>query len=317
MTGEAYLYDVVRTPRGRGKPDGALHGVKPLTLLTTVLDALRRRNDLDTALVSDVIVGCVTPVGEQGADIARTAVLAAGWHENVAGVQINRFCASGLDAVNLAAAKVRSGWGGDRRRGRRGIDVPRPDGLGRRCAHGRPRDRAAHRLRSSGHRRRPHRDPGWLLAREDARPLRRALAATRRPRTGGWISSFDRARAGSQRRAAPRTGCEHIREGTTLEALAALKPSVSCAWANRASTPIALRKYRDVARIEHVHTAGKLLRYRRWRGPRSDWSMQAAEAFGRVAACAHRCDGARGNGAHDHADRTGPGGVRGVSESRT
>ena len=73
MTGEAYIYDVVRTPRGRGKADGALHGVKPLTLLTTVLDALRERNELDTALVSDVIVGCVTPVGEQGADIARTA----------------------------------------------------------------------------------------------------------------------------------------------------------------------------------------------------------------------------------------------------
>lgn len=106
---EALIYDAVRTPRGRGKTDGALHEVTPVRLAAHVLEALRERNQLDTALVDDVILGCVTPVGEQGADIARTAVLAAGYSQTVAGVQINRFCASGLEAVNIAAGQIMSG----------------------------------------------------------------------------------------------------------------------------------------------------------------------------------------------------------------
>src|SRR3712207_4622455 len=106
---EAYIYDAVRTPRGRGKKDGALHEVTALSLATQVLEQLRDRNDLDTSKVDDVILGCVAPVGEQGADIARTAVLNAEYAQTTAGVQINRFCASGLEAVNMAAAKVMSG----------------------------------------------------------------------------------------------------------------------------------------------------------------------------------------------------------------
>jgi acetyl-CoA C-acetyltransferase len=106
---EAYIYDAVRTPRGKGKKDGSLHEITGLSLATQVLEALRDRNGLDTSKVDDVILGCVSPVGEQGADIARTAVLSAGWAQTVAGVQINRFCASGLEAVNMAAAKVKSG----------------------------------------------------------------------------------------------------------------------------------------------------------------------------------------------------------------
>jgi acetyl-CoA C-acetyltransferase len=106
---EAYIYDAVRTPRGKGKKDGSLHEITGLSLATQVLEALRDRNNLDTSKVDDVILGCVSPVGEQGADIARTAVLSAGWAQTVAGVQINRFCASGLEAVNMAAAKVKSG----------------------------------------------------------------------------------------------------------------------------------------------------------------------------------------------------------------
>ncbi len=106
---EAYIYDAVRTPRGRGKKDGSLHEVTALSLATQVLEALRDRNDLDTSRVDDVILGCVAPVGEQGADIARTAVLNAEYAQTTAGVQINRFCASGLEAVNMAAAKVMSG----------------------------------------------------------------------------------------------------------------------------------------------------------------------------------------------------------------
>ncbi|HEY4546620.1 MAG TPA: acetyl-CoA C-acetyltransferase [Pedomonas sp.] len=106
---EAYIYDAVRTPRGRGKPDGALHEITPIQLATQVLQALRDRNNIDTADVDDVILGCVAPVAEQGSDIARVAVLNADYAETTGGVQINRFCASGLEAVNMAAAKVISG----------------------------------------------------------------------------------------------------------------------------------------------------------------------------------------------------------------
>ena len=106
---EAFIYDAVRTPRGRGKSDGSLHDVQPIQLLTTVLRELRDRNQLDTSLVDDVIMGCVTPIGEQGADIARTAAIEADYAESVAGVQLNRFCSSGLEAINMAAAYVMSG----------------------------------------------------------------------------------------------------------------------------------------------------------------------------------------------------------------
>jgi acetyl-CoA C-acetyltransferase len=106
---EAYIYDAVRTPRGRGKKDGALHEITALSLAAQVLEGVRDRNGLDTARVDDVIMGCVMPVGEQGGDIARAATLAAGYDQSVSGVQVNRFCASGLEACNMAAAKVISG----------------------------------------------------------------------------------------------------------------------------------------------------------------------------------------------------------------
>ena len=106
---EAFIYDAVRTPRGRGKASGALHSVTPIALAVTALKSLAGRNALDTAAVDDVVLGCVEPVGEQGADIARVAVLDAGYAETTAGVQINRFCASGLEACNMAAAQVMSG----------------------------------------------------------------------------------------------------------------------------------------------------------------------------------------------------------------
>src|SRR3954447_8443375 len=106
---DAFIYDHVRTPRGRGKPDGSLHEVSTLGLATSALTALRMRNHLDTQLVDDVVLGCVDPVGEAGGDIARAAALTAGYGDQVPGVQINRFCASGLDAVNFAAAQVMAG----------------------------------------------------------------------------------------------------------------------------------------------------------------------------------------------------------------
>lgn len=110
MSEEAFIYEAIRTPRGKGK-NGALTEVKPLNLVTGLIDELRSRHpNLDETMISDVILGCVSPVGDQGGDIARTAVIAAGLPDTVGGVQLNRFCASGLEAVNTAAQKVRSGW---------------------------------------------------------------------------------------------------------------------------------------------------------------------------------------------------------------
>src|SRR6185503_2612232 len=107
---ECYIYDAVRTPRGKGRlKDGALAEATPIHLATTVLRALSERGGFDSALIEDVILGCVEPVGEQGANIGRLAALAAGYDQSVPGIQINRYCASGLEAVNIAAAKVKAG----------------------------------------------------------------------------------------------------------------------------------------------------------------------------------------------------------------
>jgi len=107
---EAFIYDAIRTPRGKGKKDGSLYEVKPVNLLAGVLTDLQQRNGFDTAAVDDVVMGVVSPVGEQGSVIAKVAALKAGWDFRASGVQVNRFCASGLEAVNMAAQKVRSGW---------------------------------------------------------------------------------------------------------------------------------------------------------------------------------------------------------------
>ena len=106
---EALIFDAVRTPRGKGKRSGSLNEVTPVQLASKVLKSIESRNNLDTADVDDVVLGCVHPIGEQGADIARTAVLEAKWDQTVSGVQVDRFCASGLEAVNIAAAQVMSG----------------------------------------------------------------------------------------------------------------------------------------------------------------------------------------------------------------
>jgi acetyl-CoA C-acetyltransferase len=108
---EAFVYDAIRTPRGRGKKTGSLHGTKPISLVVGLIDELRKRNPtLDEDRISDLLLGVVTPIGDQGSDIAKTAAIAAGLPDTVGGVQLNRFCASGLEAVNIAAQKVRAGW---------------------------------------------------------------------------------------------------------------------------------------------------------------------------------------------------------------
>src|SRR6478752_1465558 len=108
---EAYVFDALRTPRGRGKASGSLYEMKPISLVVGLIDEMRARHpELDTSQIDDVVLGVVSPLGDQGSDIAKTAAIAAGLPETVAGVQLNRFCASGLEAVNVAAQKVRSGW---------------------------------------------------------------------------------------------------------------------------------------------------------------------------------------------------------------
>ena len=108
---EALVFDAIRTPRGKGKVNGSLHGTKPVDLVVGLMhETLVRNEKLDPSRVDDVVLGCVSPVGDQGADIAKTAAIKAGLPDTVAGVQVNRFCASGLEAVNIAAQKVASGW---------------------------------------------------------------------------------------------------------------------------------------------------------------------------------------------------------------
>lgn len=251
---EAYLYQALRTPRGKGKPDGSLHEVKPVTLLTGLMHELTQRSGLKTAEVDDVVLGCVTPVGDQGGDIAKTAALAAGWDWQAAGVQVNRFCGSGLEAVNLAAQKVRSGW----------EDIVVAGGVESmsRVAMG---------------------SDGWAMATdpETARAIGFVpqgigadLIATLE---GLGRAEVDAYAVESQRRAATAQAAGHfdqsvvpvrdqngvlilerdefIKPATTLEGLAKLKPSFAQLGSMGFDT-LALRRYPWLERIEHVHHAG-------------------------------------------------------------
>jgi len=251
---EAWIYDHLRTPRGKGKKDGSLHQASPVWLLRTLLQALQQRHGLDTAQVDDVVLGCVTPVGEQGADIARTAVLDADWAQAVAGVTQSRFCASGLESVNLAAAKVKSGWedlvvaGGVESMSRwaMGSDGgawfmdPRinqqlgfvPQGIG------------ADLIATI---------EGFTRAELDAYALRSHQRAAAARAEGRYARSLVPVRdiAGLPLLAEDET----IRPGTTLDALAKLEPSFAMMGA-MGFDATALRKYTTVERIEHVHHAG-------------------------------------------------------------
>ena len=108
---EAFIYDTIRCPRGKGRPGGSLYEVRPVDLLAQMLVGLQDRNQIETARVDDTFIGCVTPIGGQGYNIAKAALLYAGWSESVPGMQLNRYCASGLESINLSAARIRSGWG--------------------------------------------------------------------------------------------------------------------------------------------------------------------------------------------------------------
>ncbi|GAB4014874.1 acetyl-CoA C-acetyltransferase [Spirosoma koreense] len=251
---EAFIYDAIRTPRGRGKSDGSLHDVQPVELLASVLSELRDRNQLDTALIDDVIMGCVTPIGEQGADIARTAVLQAGYDESVAGVQLNRFCSSGLEAINMAAAYIMSGQvdaivaGGVESMSR----VPMGSDGGALFMN--PQIVARHNIVPQG-------ISADLIAtkygysRTDvdtfaAESYRRAVAAQAGNRfrksliavkdeIGSLLLDYD----------------EGVRPGTTIESLARLKPAFETIG-QMGLDALALLKYAQYDKINHVHHAG-------------------------------------------------------------
>jgi len=252
---DAYIYDHVRTPRGKGRASGSLHSVTPMELASTALRAVRDRNDLDTANVDDVVLGCVAPVGEQGADIARVAVINADYAESVAGVQINRFCASGLEAVNMAAGQVMSGqsdmaigggvesmsrvpmgsdggaWASDPAVAFKSYFVPQ----------GISADLIATKYSYS-------RDDVDAYAVESQN---RAKAAWDDNRFAGSIvpvndinglTVLDRD--------------EHMRPETDMQSLASLDPSFTVPGEQFGFDSVAIQRYPEVERIEHVHHAG-------------------------------------------------------------
>jgi acetyl-CoA C-acetyltransferase len=253
---EAFVYDAIRTPRGRGKKTGGLHSVKPISLVIGLINELRRRYpDLDPGQIDDLVLGVVSPVGEQGADIAKPAAIAAGLPDTVAGVQLNRFCASGLDAVNVAAQKVRSGW----------EDLVLAGGV-----------ESMSRVPMGS-------DGGpWAMDPETAFATGFApqgIGADLISTLGGWNrTDVDTYAATSQGRAAkawanglfarsvvPVTDLngtvvletdELVRPQTTVETLGALSPSFAGIGEAGGFDAVALKRYHWIEAIDHVHTAG-------------------------------------------------------------
>jgi acetyl-CoA C-acetyltransferase len=253
---DAFIYDHLRTPRGKGKAVGALHEVKPIDLIVGLLDEVRTRNpSLDPHRVDDVVLGVVTPIGDQGSDIAKTAALAAGYPDTVAGVQLNRFCASGLEAVNQAASRVRGGF----------EDLILAGGV-----------ESMSRV--------PMASDGGAWAMDPATALTtgfvpQGIGADLIATLGGWSrSDVDAFAAESHHRAAKawangyfagsvvpvtdRNGLtildhdELVRPDTSVEGLAGLKPSFADIGEQAGFDDVALEKYHWVERIDHVHHAG-------------------------------------------------------------
>ncbi|MYM54929.1 acetyl-CoA C-acetyltransferase [Thalassovita mangrovi] len=254
MAETAYIYDAIRTPRSKGKQDGSLHEVKPINLVTTLLNEMQQRHDLDTSRVDDVMLGCVTPVMEQGSVLPKVALQKAGWAESVPGAQLNRFCASGLDTFNTAAAKIASGWedvvcaGGYESMSRvpMGADGgpfaedPEtsiqtgfvPQGIGAdliATLEGWSRDDVDAFAVESQKRAAHARDSGWFD---------RSVVPVR-DENGVVILDRD----------------DFIKPGTDMQTLASLKPSFAMPG-KMGFDAVALAKYTDVERIDHVHTPG-------------------------------------------------------------
>jgi len=253
---EAFVYDAIRTPRGRGKKTGSLHEVKPIDLVVGLIEEIQKRNpSLDPNLIDDVVLGCVSPVGDQGADIAKTAAIAAGLPDTVAGVQLNRFCASGLEAVNQAAGRVRSGWEDFILAG--GVESMSRVPMGS--------DGGAWAM-----------DPRTNL---DTSFVPQGIGADLIATIEGWDrTAVDTFAAESQARAAKAIANgyfsksvipvkdpngltildhdEFVREGTTVESLSSLPPSFAQVGDMGGFDAVALQKYTTVEKINHVHHAG-------------------------------------------------------------
>ncbi len=252
---DAYIYDAVRTPRGKGKKDGSLHEVTPIRLAAQALTWIRDRNDLDTAEVDDIVLGVVEPVGEQGADIARVAALHADYDESVSGVQINRFCASGLEAVNMAAGQVMSGQsdlsigGGVESMSR----VPMFSGGGAWMADPEvafktyfvPQGVSADLVATK-----------YGFSRDDVDAY--AVESQRRAKAAWDAGYFE----GSVVPVTDQNGLtvldydEYMRPQTTMQSLASLDPSFKDQGENYGFDGVAIQRYPEVERITHVHHAG-------------------------------------------------------------
>ncbi|MGZ4181967.1 MAG: acetyl-CoA C-acetyltransferase [Solirubrobacteraceae bacterium] len=253
---EALVFDAIRTPRGRGKVNGSLHTVKPVDLVVGLMhETLVRNERMDPNRVDDVVLGCVSPVGDQGADIAKTAAIKAGLPPTVAGVQLNRFCASGLEAVNIAAQKVASGW----------EDLVLAGGVESMSRVPMGSDGGAWAMDPE-----TNYDTSFIpqgisadliatleeFSREDvdayaARSQERAAAA----RDGGkFKDSVIPVRDLNDHVVLEKD--EHIRPGTTVESLAGLKPSFAAIGDMGGFDAVALQKYHWVEKIDHVHTGG-------------------------------------------------------------
>lgn len=251
VTTGAYIFDAIRTPRSKGKAGGSLHEVKPVALAAGLLRELQQRNDLDTSVVDDVILGCVTPVGEQGSCIAKAAVQYAGWDESVAGFQLDRFCASGLEAVNTAAQKIASGW----------EDLIVAGGV-----------ECMSRVKMGSNGGAMFSDPEFILGQK---AVPQGIGADLIANLGGWSRrDVDQVAVTSQQRAArardnawftslvpvrDSSGAvilaqdDFIKPNSSLESLAALKPSFQ-AMGDMGMDELALSKYNRLEKIEHVHT---------------------------------------------------------------
>jgi len=252
---DCYIYDHVRTPRGRGRPDGALHELPPIELAAGVLRAIRDRNGLDAALVDDVVFGCVEPAGEQGADIARLAVLHADYAESVAGVQVNRFCASGLEATNIAAGQIMAGQsdvaigGGVESMSRVPIGASggawMTDPAVAFKTYFIPQGVSAYLIATK-----------WGFSRTDVdlyavESQRRAAQAWEEARFARSVVPVKDALGFTLLERD-----EHMRPGTTMQALGGLKPSFAQLGADYGFDAVAVQRYPEIEAIEHVHHSG-------------------------------------------------------------
>jgi len=252
---EAYIYDATRTPRGKGKKNGTLHEMTALQLATQQLEAIRERNDLDTSVIDDVILGCVSPVGEQGANIARAAAINANYAETASGFQVNRFCASGLEAVNLAAAKVMSGeadmtiGGGVEAMSR----VPMGSDGGAMVVD--PEMAFDHYFVPQG-------VSADLIAtkygysRDDVDAY--AVESQNRAEAAWKERRFDKSvvPVKNQLGLTQLDHDEHMRPGTDMQSLASLKPSFKDLSAFVGLDKVAMQRYPDIEKINFVHHAG-------------------------------------------------------------